>query len=98
MFLGISIKYICIYIAIINFIGFFIMWYDKHQAKWGKWRVPEKTLFIITLLGGSIGTILGMYKFRHKTKKLYFTIGFPTILISEIGLIIYLCVKYPNLI
>lgn len=98
MFIGIPIKYIIIYFLIINLIGFFIMWYDKHQAKWGNWRVPEKTLFIITFLGGGFGTIAGMYTFRHKTKKLYFSIGFPTILISEIALIIYLCVKYPNLI
>ncbi len=89
MFFGIQIKYILIYFAIINLIGFLMMWYDKHQAKWGNWRVPEKTLFMITFLGGGIGTLIGMYTFRHKTKKMRFVIGFPTILISEICLIIY---------
>ena len=89
MFLGIPIKYILIYLLIINLIGFFIMWWDKRQAKMGNWRTPEKTLFMITLLGGGFGTIAGMYKFRHKTKKLRFTIGFPTILIAEIGIVIY---------
>jgi len=94
MFFGIPIKYIVIYFLVINLIGFLIMWYDKHQAKWGKWRVPEKTLFTITLLGGGIGTITGMYKFRHKTKKMRFIIGFPTILTAEICGIIYIAWKY----
>lgn len=89
MFFGIEIKYIVIYIFIINLIGFIIMWWDKRQAKLGNWRTPEKTLFMITFLGGGFGTIAGMYKFRHKTKKMRFVIGFPTILISEICLVIY---------
>ena len=92
MFFGIQIKYIAIYFAVINLIGFLMMWYDKHQAKWGRWRVPEKTLFMITFLGGGIGTLAGMYTFRHKTKKMRFVIGFPTILISEICLIVYLAI------
>lgn len=83
----------CIYIICINIIGFLAMWLDKVKAKKGYWRIPEKTLFIITLLGGGFGTIAGMYTFRHKTKKLYFTIGFPVILLTEIFLIIYLIVK-----
>lgn len=62
---------------------------DKQKAKRGSWRISEKTLFILTLLGGGIGTIVGMYLFRHKTKKVYFTIGFPAILISEMSLLIY---------
>ena len=66
---------------------------DKYKAQHNKWRISEKTLFIITLLGGGIGTIFGMYKFRHKTKKLYFVIGFPTILILEIIGLIILTVK-----
>ena len=72
---------IIIYFIIINIIGFLIMYIDKQKAKKGKWRIPEKTLFIITALGGGIGTIAGMYTFHHKTKKLKFTIGLPTILI-----------------
>ena len=85
----ISLKNLIIYLVSINVIGFFSMLIDKHKAKRGAWRIPEKSLFIITLLGGGIGTIAGMYLFRHKTKKLYFTIGFPVILITEIALIIY---------
>ena len=66
------------------------MFIDKQKARKGSWRIPEKTLFILTLLGGGIGTIAGMYTFRHKTKKLYFTVGFPVIVIAEMSLIIYL--------
>lgn len=83
-----------IYLIFINLIGFFVMWIDKAKAKRGSWRIPEKTLFIITLIGGGVGTIAGMYTFRHKTKKLRFTIGFPVILITEIFLAIYIWVKY----
>lgn len=85
-----SLRNIIIYLIVINLIGFYMMWSDKRRAKWGKWRIPENTLFIVTALGGGIGTIAGMYTFRHKTKKLKFTIGLPTILILEIILVIYL--------
>lgn len=83
-----TIQNIMLYLIIINVIGFMAMWIDKKKAQSGSWRIPEKTLFTITLLGGGIGTILGMYTFRHKTKKLKFTIGFPVILISEIILLV----------
>ncbi|MCI9016714.1 MAG: DUF1294 domain-containing protein [Clostridia bacterium] len=81
---------ITIYLIIINIIGFFIMFIDKKKAQNGSFRISEKTLFIVTLLGGGIGSILGMYTFRHKTKKLRFTIGFPIIVFIEISVIIYL--------
>lgn len=77
-----------IYLIVINIFGFLIMGFDKWKAKRGSWRIPEKTLFTVTLIGGGFGTIAGMYTFRHKTKKLYFTIGFPVILIAEIVLVI----------
>jgi uncharacterized membrane protein YsdA (DUF1294 family) len=86
-------RYIILYFILINLLGVAVMAIDKYKAENNKWRIPEKTLFLITLLGGGIGTIFGMYKFRHKTKKLYFTIGFPTILILEIVGIIYLIAK-----
>ena len=89
-----SLKNILIYLLIINLIGFYAMWSDKRRAKKGKWRIPEQTLFLITALGGGIGTIAGMYTFRHKTKKLRFVIGFPAILILEIILVIYLKFVY----
>lgn len=80
---------IIIYLIAINIIGFFIMWLDKRKARKGSWRIPEKTLFIITAIGGGIGTIAGMYTFRHKTKKLNFIIGLPLITTLEILLILY---------
>lgn len=85
---------IIVYLLAINLIGVLIMYIDKRKAKYGRWRIPEKTLLIVALLGGSIGTISGMYLFRHKTKKLKFTLGFPTILISEIVIIAYFLIKY----
>ena len=86
----INIKNIIIYLLIINIIGFLAMGIDKRRAKMMEWRIPEKTLFLITLFGGGIGTISGMYTFRHKTKKKYFTIGLPLILIIEIVSAVYL--------
>ena len=83
---------IIIYLIIINLIGFLIMYIDKQKAKKGRWRIPEKTIFLITLLGGGIGTISGMYVFRHKTQKLNFIIGLPLITILEIIAIIYFIV------
>ena len=82
-------KNIIIYLIVINIIGFLIMFIDKQKAKKGAWRIPEKTIFIITALGGGIGTIAGMYLFRHKTQKLNFIIGLPLITILEILLAIY---------
>lgn len=89
-----TLKNILIYLVIINLIGFFMMWSDKRRAKWGKWRIPEQTLFIVTALGGGIGTIAGMYTFRHKTKKLKFTVGLPALVILEIVAIVYIMFVY----
>ncbi len=86
----IGVKYILIYFVIINVIGFLAMGIDKFKAKRGYWRIPEGTLITLTLLGGGIGTLSGMYTFRHKTKKLKFTIGIPTILIIEVIIICFI--------
>lgn len=83
-----DVKNIAIYLIFINIIGFLAMYLDKQKAKKGSWRIQEKTLMMITALGGGIGTLTGMYLFRHKTKKLKFTIGIPVILILEILLVI----------
>ena len=81
-------RYFIIYLVIINIIAFLAMYIDKRKSKYGKWRIPEQSLFILALIGGSIGAIIGMYTFRHKTKKLRFVIGFPVILVLQIILII----------
>lgn len=89
-----TIQNFLIYLIIINIIGFLIMYIDKKKAEKGKWRIPEKKLFIITALGGGIGTIAGMYTFRHKTQKPEFTIGLPFITILEtIGIIYYIFIN-----
>lgn len=84
---------IAIYLLVINLLTFLIMWWDKHEAKLGDWRVSEQFLFILVLLGGGIGGIAGMYTFRHKTKKWYFKFGFPAILIIEISIFLYYLIK-----
>ena len=89
-----NMKYILIYLLFINIIGFLAMGIDKFKAQKGWWRIPEATLMTLCLLGGGVGTIAWMYTFRHKTKKMKFTIGMPTILIVEIITIIYIVVKY----
>lgn len=89
-----DIKIALLYLLIINLIGFCAMGIDKYKAKRELWRIPEGTLMMLTLLGGGFGTIAGMYKFRHKTKKLKFTVGMPTILISEIAGVLYIWIKF----
>lgn len=79
---------IAIYILIINLVGFLSMGLDKYKAKRGAYRISEKALFIIALIGGSIGSIIGMYKFHHKTKKNAFVFGMPMILVTQIVLIL----------
>ena len=91
---SIGIKNIIIYLVVINIIAFFAMWIDKVKAKKSAWRIPESTLISLVLLGGGIGGIIGMYKFRHKTKKPRFYIGFPAILVAEIVIVIYLIINY----
>lgn len=88
-----NIKNIIIYLIAINIIAFLTMFIDKKKAEKNKWRIKESTLMLLAVIGGSIGAIAGMYKFRHKTKKLKFTIGFPTILLAQIILIVWLCIK-----
>lgn len=78
--------YIAIYLLLVNFTGFIQMFVDKRKARKGAWRIPEKTLFLMAIIGGSIGSILGMYTFRHKTKHMSFVIGMPLILILQIVL------------
>ena len=89
-----SIQNLIIYLIFINIIGFMAMYIDKQKAKRGSWRIPENTLFVITAIGGGIGTIAGMYKFRHKTKKPLFRFGFPFLLIMDIALIIWFFVTF----
>ena len=71
-----------------------MMWLDKSKARRKVWRISEKTLFLITALGGGVGTMAGMYTFRHKTQKLNFVLGLPIITILEILVISYTLFLY----
>ena len=79
-----TINIIIIYLICMSILGFASMGIDKEKAKRNAWRIPEKTLFLIAIMGGSIGSIAGMQVFRHKTKHMSFVIGMPLILILQI--------------
>ncbi len=81
---------IFIYLAIVNIVGFAMMGIDKRKAIRGAWRIPEASLFLVAIIGGSIGSILGMQVFRHKTKHWYFKYGMPAILILQIAIVVFL--------
>ena len=83
-----------LYLLVVNLAAFLLMGIDKAKAKKDAWRVPEKTLFLPGLLGGSLGGILGMRVFRHKTKHWYFRFGFPAILVLQGALAGFLAWKF----
>jgi len=82
-----------LYLLLINAAAFLLMLSDKRKAKKKQWRIPEATLMTVAALGGSLGALLGMYLFRHKTKHPKFTVGIPILLILNIVLL-YLLIKY----
>lgn len=90
----ISIPNILIYLLIVNLLGVLVMYIDKKKAKYGKWRISENTLLTISIIGGSIGILMGMYWFRHKTKKIKFTWGIPIIIVIQIIIFLMLRIKY----
>ena len=77
-------KYLILYFLTINALGFLLMLADKHKARKSKWRIPESTLMGVAALGGSIGSLIGMYTVRHKTKHPKFTVGIPLILLLQL--------------
>lgn len=81
------ITLLLIYFISLNILGLFLMGLDKYKAKKQLWRIPESTLFIIAIIGGSIGAIIGMYAFRHKTRRWYFVYGLPVILFLQIAIL-----------
>ena len=84
---------LAVYLAAINLATFIVYGADKRRARKGKWRVPEKTLFLLPLLGGSAGALLGMRVFHHKTRPWYFVWGIPAILLAQIALAVWLLTK-----
>ena len=86
-------KYLLLYLLLIKVIAFLLMLVDKVKAKKNRWRIPERTLMLSAALGGSVGALLGMYTFRHKTKHIKFTLGVPAILVLQIALAVLLFLK-----
>ena len=81
---------LAIYLLIVNLAGFAAMGIDKNRARRKAWRIPESTLFLLAIIGGSIGSILAMNLFHHKTRKTAFRIGMPVILLVQLLLILML--------
>lgn len=80
-----------LWLLVTNLAAFFMMGIDKRRARRDKWRISEKALFVPVVLGGSLGGVLGMRTFHHKTKHWYFRYGFVFFLILHIALGIWLC-------
>ena len=83
-------KLLLYYLLIINAAGFLLMLVDKWKAKKNRWRVRESTLLLVAALGGSVGCLIGMYLFRHKTQHLKFTLGIPLILAAQCLIVVVL--------
>lgn len=83
-------KYLLLYLLTVNAVGFLLMLTDKHRARKNRWRIPEATLMTVAAIGGSLGSLLGMYAVRHKTKHLKFTLGIPMLLILQLIAAAYL--------
>jgi len=79
-----------IYLIIINMSAFIIFGIDKRRAIKNRWRIAESTLFLLALIGGSIGAEAGMYIFHHKTKHLRFVIGIPLIFILQVVIVFFI--------
>lgn len=85
-----SFDLIILYAVIVNMAGFIMMGVDKKKAIKRAWRIPESTLFVVAIIGGSLGSIIGMHLFHHKTRHWYFLYGMPVILALQIILILAL--------
>lgn len=85
-----AISLLIFYFVIINLVSFIVMGVDKRKAQKNLWRIPESTLFVLAIIGGSVGSIAGMHLFRHKTRHWYFVYGMPAILIVQVILVLAL--------
>ena len=78
-------RYLLCYLILANLAALVLMGLDKSRARRHRWRIPERTLFLCALLGGSAGAIAGMWLFRHKTRHWYFVLGMPAILVLQVA-------------
>ena len=81
------------YLLLINLAAFLTFGADKRRAKRGAWRIPEKTLFLLAIVGGSVGAICGMHVFHHKTKHWYFKYGLPAIFLAQLAAIAFFTLR-----
>ena len=86
-------KFLILYLLIVNAAGFLVMTLDKLLAKKKAWRIPERTLMGFAAIGGSIGVLLAMYTVRHKTKHAKFYLGVPAILVAQIGIFLFFLLR-----
>ncbi len=84
-----SFSVVLLFLLVMNMAAFALMAIDKKKAKSGAWRIPEKTLFLVTALFGGLGGTLGMFLCRHKTKHWYFRLGFPLLLLVQVILLVW---------
>ena len=83
------------WVAVLSAAAYCLMGMDKARARRGVWRVPERTFFLLALLGGAPGAIAGMWTFRHKTRHWYFKLGLPLILLAQAVLLAFACSRWP---
>ena len=88
-----SLVFLLTYPAVVNIVGFILMGIDKRKARLGAFRIPELTLFTVAVIGGSLGSIAGMYAFRHKTRVKRFKFGLPAILIIQLAAVVFLILQ-----
>ena len=86
-------KFLFLYLLIVNASGFLVMTADKLLAKKNAWRIPERTLLSLAAMGGSIGVLIAMYLVRHKTRHVKFYLGIPAILAVQICILLYFLQK-----
>lgn len=84
--------FLIIYFIVVNILGFALMGIDKSKAQKQQWRISEANLLLSAAIGGSIGSYIGMQKFRHKTKHIKFTLGVPAIMIIQAVLAIFILI------
>ena len=87
-------KYLLVYLIIVNALTLLFMLVDKVKAKRNLWRIPERTLLSLCALGGSLGGLLGMKLFRHKTLHLRFSVGIPVMLAVHVVILVFLVIRF----